>query len=345
MAERIRYVNTAAPTGGNGTTNGTGGADPNRAYASLDEALDAEEKDLVTATDNYIFRCTGSSADTTSASLSSTWATSATYDIVIEPNTGEYHSGTYNTGVYRIETTSGYGHGIELQYDGAEHVTIDSMQIYVQGANAKGMSSFLVGSAGGEITIINNIVRGDTTGTAQHGIHIEGSAGNTFNIVNNVVYDCAQIGINRGSYWSSGNFYVYNNTVVSCGTGLAFGSGTATNRVYNNVLTDNTTDYSGGATPTSATNITSDATSPDGASWRNITVTYTNAGSDDYSTSDSDVVGQGTDMSSDTAYAFSTDCLGVTRSAWDCGAFEYQAPSGGSANDEFYKLLLSGGDL
>ena len=61
-SQRIRYVNTASSSGGDGTTNATSGA--NRAYATLDAALVAESDDLVASNVYLTIFCEGSSADT-----------------------------------------------------------------------------------------------------------------------------------------------------------------------------------------------------------------------------------------------------------------------------------------
>ena len=54
------YVNTAS-SGGDGTTNNTSGA--TAAYASLNACLSARAKDLVTADEILLVKCTGSAAD------------------------------------------------------------------------------------------------------------------------------------------------------------------------------------------------------------------------------------------------------------------------------------------
>lgn len=83
----IRYVNTASTPGGAGTTNATAGAD--RAYATLAEALDAEQGDL-TGTGVLEIRCCGTSPDTAPVEIAAAnWTTTAADYIWIRGNEDE----------------------------------------------------------------------------------------------------------------------------------------------------------------------------------------------------------------------------------------------------------------
>lgn len=96
-----RYVNTDSTAGGDGTTNGTAGA--NRAYATLNEALDAQQRDLVTADEEAEFICSGSADDTTPPTISSTWICDSTHRIIIRAAAN--HGGKWNTSTYRLVAT------------------------------------------------------------------------------------------------------------------------------------------------------------------------------------------------------------------------------------------------
>lgn len=137
------------------------------------------------------------------------------------------------------------------------------------------------------------------------------------------------------------NLYIYNNTTIDAiVNGFYYdrnqGGGANPLLYYKNNLHQNSgsADYNdnGGSDGTlvSATNITGDSTSPDGASYQSKSLTFENAGSDDYRLSSSDTVAidAGTDLSTLAAaqYPFSDDAQGRAITTFDIGAPQYQAP-------------------
>jgi hypothetical protein len=314
------YVNPDS-TGGDGTTNATSGA--SAAYASLNAALTARARNLVTATAIDEFICeTGGTADTTVVLLSG-WTTSASYYIDIKTSSGHRHDGKWNTAKYRLVGGSNYNHVINV---GTNNVRITGLQIDITSARTEGPIICGINSEGDANVsqyFIGNIIRGTNATGGTQGIR----ANNSCNIWNNVIYDhlvnIQSLGLSLTP--STGvTQNVYNNTVYGCVEGInvvAYSTGVLNLR--NNLCNGNTTDYysEGGYTRNSSFNISEDTSSPD-ASYRSKAVTFVNEASDDFhlSVSDTNAKDQGTDLSG----TFTTDIDGATRSApWDIGADEY----------------------
>jgi len=322
MALITRFVNTASTSGGDGTTNNTTGA--TRAYASLNEAETAEATDLVSAGDSIEFVCTGTAADTSTTLFSTGWVTSSTSTVTVRPNATDLNTtGIYDTSKYRIETSAGYVINIRM-ISPCSHAEIKNIQSKVGGSQAICIS---VKGGSGSYLVYGCFVF-DGAGASTRGIEF-GAVGTDFVIVNNVAYDFPSRGISNTTYSGSGSRAIYNNTVDGCGVGLRWQSGSATPRAFNNLLTNNTTDYASIGGVTTDNNVTSDGTGPD-AGHINKTITYVNAAGKDFQTSDADIVGLGTDLSADATFPFSTDILGVARGgSWDIGAFQSGGGGGG----------------
>jgi len=339
VAAVVRFVNTASTSGGDGTTNATTGA--NRAYPTLSSWSTAEATNLITDGDTHEVRCTGG-ADTVGSNHTA-WTTDDTNSLLINPNSGEEHAGIFDTGKYHITQSGNYGTAIGRTN---EQIEVNTMQVHVTGNFTIGIAIGSTASATQTGTIANCIVKG---GGSDKGSCIRRVVGGPAVIYNNVVYEARRgIQSNFASTAANNVIAIYNNTIDSISTtntgiGLHLDVSGANHHVKNNLITNCTTDYARDATPVeaaTATNITSDATSPDGTTFQNKTITYTDAAGDDYSTNDTDVVGVGTDLSADSIFAFSTDILGITRSAWDVGAFEDQGVVAGRIMSS---LVNSGG--
>ena len=122
MAEQLVYVNTASPSGGNGTTNGTSGA--NRAYSSFNEFNTQEAADISTATGSdtqMVVNFDGSGgADTTGNVLMSGFTTDSTGFVTFNFNRSGHTYRTVNDGNgYRHEftTPSSYDYNIRCDDD------------------------------------------------------------------------------------------------------------------------------------------------------------------------------------------------------------------------------------
>lgn len=148
---------------------------------------------------------------------------------------------------------------------------------------------------------------------------------------NNFILGCKYHGLATDSK-TDVSAKLYNNTIVGAtGNGLVVGldSGhaTATIDLQNNLVTGSSTaDYAinvGSATYTTATNISSDATSPQ-TGLRSKTITYVGSGDYHLDAGETDAIDAGT-----TIGTFSDDYDGDTRSGtWDIGADEIPAATG-----------------
>jgi hypothetical protein len=129
--------------------------------------------------------------------------------------------------------------------------------------------------------------------------------------------------------------YAENNLFINCARGMQRASGTWTAK---NCCFDNgSATLSAGFTGTigGTNNCSVDATCPATNAHNSVTFTYINSGTGDYhiATGDAGAKAQGSDLSADGTFAFSTDIDGNTRSGtWDAGPTK--APTvAGSADD------------
>lgn len=252
------------------------------------------------------------------------------------------HPGYYSGGHYRIESAADSG---ILRC--RRHVLVDGLQVK-NTATAGEPSVGIVSDETTSTVIVRNCIAwklGDSTASGHECIGI-GARRNyygayKFAAYNNIIFGDWEDGLYMyAEPGQNDTGFFYNNTVVDA---LDYGfywdrdTGGSSSVVYlkNNILDGSgTADYSdnSGSTGTlnSATNITSDATSPDGASYQSVSMTYANAGSDDYrlSSSDTDAIAAGTDLSAvgEAQYQFSTDNQGRTIGTWDIGGDNYQTP-------------------
>lgn len=315
MALITRHVNTAASSGGDGTTNAIVGA--NRAYNSLSAAEAAEQTDLVSAGNSIEFVCEGSTADTTACTFAG-WTTSASNSILIRPASTDINTtGIFDTSKYRLNPSASFANALLAN---AGYLIAEDLQIYITGLYATG---FRVNSTNATAKFRRGIIRGSGANN-QSGAHLAATGGLGV-VENSFVYGftgSVAVGI-YGNGSSTGDCQIASNTVYGSTKGIQTTSGIGSNSVlYNNLVTDCTTDYDLAAIPQIATNISSDATSPDVA-LRNKTITYPDAAGFDFKTTDSDVTEAGTDLTSNTFIPLEVDYFGTNRgSNWDIGAYQ-----------------------
>lgn len=336
MAVVTRYVNTASSAGGDGTTNATSGA--NRAYASLNEWEADEQTDLVTAADNHIVFCEGSSADTAAVVVLG-WTTGAANDIVIKTTQANRHSGKWDTGKYRI-IAAGYFAVLRIQ---EEYVSVIGLQFdnshdTTGGANANGIwINNLTGSY--DILITHCVVRKTTAVGPSIGINSESNtSSSTITLINNIVYDFNDGIKHDGSDNDTVNIY-NNHSIGNANTGILYimiGSSDTLN-LRNNVCFNNTDDYNSVGFTAATESITHNAYSQGadpGSSGVDISA---DAGTDlfeAYASDDfhlragSSLLGVGVDLSG----TFTDDIDGETRvTPWDIGADALIAVGGANA--------------
>jgi hypothetical protein len=230
-----RFVNTGS-AGGDGTTNGTGGADA--AYASLSSW---EANQAGAGTDDYIVDCcaedtgSGNVADTTPLTLN---FVTTPLSITIRGNRS-HAAGFYDgdqlisTAHYRL--TSAAGSNLVLE----ENVTIDGIQFEHTSANAF-RTCISVGT--GNVTIRKCHFRG--TGTCRSGIGPDTAIGGTTSTrtyENNVFSGFATGGIEQNiANFSNATMHIRSNTIyasgtVSCITVTGGTSGAPTTNISNNI--------------------------------------------------------------------------------------------------------------
>ena len=340
MAERTRYVNTASTAGGDGTTNATAGA--NRAYATLSEAVSGEAADLVTATDNLVIYFDGSGSIGT-VGTSGEWAgytTSTTYDIYIGPIDNDVRAGTsWDSGKTKI-TGGAWSNAFNIPNTVSVNVTLEGLQISIPGTGNEICIATSEISGTPTLNLIGNLCIALSSKTNTNPVvslqanHIRGD------VINNIIINESTTGVRALlETYTAGELVVYNNTLVgevganATDAALSFrhsGSMARPTYIKNNILDGGSNvgynwDLTTGPTATDA-NLTNDASSPDGASFQNKTATFVSSTNWALDSSDTNALGQGVNLYSDSEYAVTTDILGTTRpqgSNFDIGAHEY----------------------
>ena len=172
------------------------------------------------------------------------------------------------------------------------------------------------GDALGTLTIRNTVIYG----CQGHCIDIPFNSGDVINVFNNTIVGAASNGIQISADSSTGSFINVSNNLVTGSGGNDYDISTSS------------------ATYSHFTNISEDATSPE-TGGRSKTITYVNAGANDYhlDPGETDAIDAGTDLSG--SYGFSDDFNGDSRGAtWDIGMDEIpETPSG--PGDEIILLL------
>ncbi|MFA6183742.1 MAG: hypothetical protein WC682_01415 [Parcubacteria group bacterium] len=326
-----------------------------RAYTSLSNAeagtkntnipitFNGGDRNLVTNDEVWNFACyaAGTTADTAMTTIDS-WTTDSTRYMRIytpvsttEVGTSQRHSGKWDESKYYISI----GNNSAGIYYNIKYLVIDGIQIKVTSSDSSGSvgiqayNSSIV--AGGEITIKNNIVRGQLSGTdpGSAGIATSGYSPNSgvIKIFNNIVYDFARVtGTPQAIFFGAGDHYIYNNTIINCYGGLYKNGGSSAAVAKNNIVKGATDAYYGTFTTGTDYNAT-DGTDDIGTGSNNKisqTFSFIDETNDDFHLSSTDTAARnsGIDLATDTYSPFATDIDGAGRSAtvnaWDIGADE-----------------------
>jgi len=325
MALVQRYVNTASSAGGDGTTNATTGA--NRAYASLNEWEAAEDGvNLITDGDTHKVDCTGTltSQDTTALIIDG-WTTGPSNDITID--------GLDPFDGYFLDTVAASQNSVRNYED---YVTVQRLRVqnnYV--GSFRYTLRFIDASIGAaKIRLLSNRVTALSIGVVTGAIGIAVRAGIDVDIINNVV-TCPtgifNIGVDITGAGTTGAYNLYNNTCVGADTGYRGADVTkfATARCINNIGQDavNGAFTTAAAWTTFTNNLSDDTTGNSGL--QNVTLTFADADKHLDST-DTEAMGVGANLYSDSYYAVTTDIDGDARpdAAFDLGADHYIAVGG-----------------
>jgi hypothetical protein len=317
-------------------------------YTSLSAWEAAMQKNLVTADEISVAkcRCTGGTADTT-AVLVYGWTTDATRYIKIwtDPAEGYRHDGKWNTSKYRLSLSNSDA----LTIYATNYVIIDGLQISSTCTSlnyAAGIRTHLVATTGVHI-IKNCLLDGGHNGyNASWGIYYAGQdAGSSLvvNIYNNIIYGYDASGMVCVGIHNDGasTINAYSNT-ISGGYRNYLNASTGVFNLKNNISVNQLSSGYYGTFNTTATNLSEDASSPDGASYRSQAPTFVDEAAFDFhlASNDTIAINRGTDTSGESApLNFTTDIDGETRSSWDIGADEYVAAAA-TGNPWYYFAQL-----
>ena len=330
----------------------------NRAYTSLSLAetgtentvIDADlrnfdswsgGKDIAASNEQWNIACyaNGTTADTTAVTIDG-WMTGEQNYIKIytpvnsnEVGVSQRHSGVWDVSRYAIEGEQYYG--LIRPYE--SYVRIEGLQVNnirnpIDGTNAAINFRFISDDTA-HFVVANNLITATGIGITDDNNTVSNYV--RFDVYNNIIFNTG-----GGGMMSDPDNNVqfigvyYNNTIYNSGSdGLvisAYGSDDSVYLKNNLIQNSNPNDYYiEGVVETyiHSNNISFDATSPDGASYQNKTVSFADVANSDFHLASYDTVakGNGVDLSSDSYLPFSTDIDGDTRTRWDIGADEFGA--------------------
>jgi hypothetical protein len=322
-----------------------------RAYTSLANAENGSEnlgiepvvrnfdtwsggKDITSATgSNEIWNivCYADGVDTAPVRIGD-WTTSPTNYIRIftpylasEVGVSQRHDGKWDAGAYRLEVTNNTALSLETEYVRLEGLQIrlaGVAQNYVYGIIFNLSSTLML-----EHYVSDCLVWGDDATASnydQSGIYVLHGQGEAY-FWNNVVYDFrGNTGCAFNLEDSDWTFYVYNNTVYNCNLGYWRQPGVAI--LKNNIAQNCTDGYLGTFDASSDYNLSDLAADAPGTNAKNsTTVSFVNAGADDFHLAPGDTGARdaGMNLSADPGLKFSDDVDRQTRTApWDIGADE-----------------------
>lgn len=303
-----------SPSGSNGARLVTVNTDPAAGadYTSLQDAITAEAGDLAHP---ILIRAQASTGlpDTT--------------PVVIDG---------YNTNAdtrISIVLDQGYSLEIDAVQDGIygirirdNHVTLSSTggEILIRNNGYNDVGGVIVEQQEpGSVIILDALrVEGQISGDPAKGGGIEAIDPNaTYVLRNNIVSGFTGSYVNHGVH-TQGPAFIYNNTLAGNRLGLRVEH--SDSLVFNNLSTDNQTDYISWANAWNVTgnNLSSDESSPD-AGFRSRRVAFIDSANGNYALApwDTAALGQGRDLSAVENYPFTIDATGAPRqSPWDLGA-------------------------
>ena len=351
--EVTRYVNTDCSGGNEGDGTLSTCADKvgePGAYLTLLGAITAEaaiRPDLVANDEALTILLQGTVADTNAPiTFSNTlFNTDTTHTVRMkgaEVETGR-HPGVWSTSHYRLSAAACTLGGVLIITE--NNVLVDDFQIENTGTADSGCNNgiglSLANGAYSNVYANGMFVRGNPAGapqTTSYGIYMTYlQGGRTVYIANNITTGVSNsglfIGCNAGDQTT-----IYNNTSYGNAFGLRIWRGTLCGlggtviHMKNNLLQGNSSaGYSypstGGTSPTfdTSSNVTSDATSPNGAQFQNRVAAFVDAAGLDFHLAKNDTAALDAciSLATDATYAFTRDIEYTARATkWDCGADE-----------------------
>ena len=273
-------------------------------------------------------RNTNNSADTTPVPIDG-WVTSPDNFIKIRTDPSEnyrHEDGRWNDSKYRLEVTNDSALTIMEEY-----VTVDGLQIKSNMNNTDNTAGIKISptNSTNKITITQNIIKGNISGTSNNDSGIATTTTSTTDIFNNLLYDFVNTTNNTNNvsaiqYDSSGNHYLYSNTIDNCYNGYVQTAGTVIAK--NNIAQDCTDGFVGTFDASSDYNISNVATDASGTHSQNgVAVSFVDKPNDDFRLANPDTIAinKGTDLTTDPNAPFNQDIESEARNkTWDVGSDE-----------------------
>lgn len=264
-------------------------------------------------------------ADTTAVTIN--WTING-YRISITAIGTARHAGVWDDTRYRLVVSTG-AHPIQCDI---ENITIAGLQIHYTNTSTGYRYPIYIDATGTvDARISKNILRTNTSIAGACFYIYNPGTNSELKFWNNLCYDANPADVNsKGAYFRGANLttYCYNNTVIGAYRGVQNRDGEC--HLKNNLSYECGSSAWEGSFNAASTNNASDTdtaesfVSVDLSSYTAAQI-FTDPSNDDYSlVSNSPVIDEGTDLSSDPDLSFSDDIAGNSRGAtWDIGAFEY----------------------
>lgn len=292
-------------------------------YTSLAAWEAARQRDLTAADEIEIAscRCSSGSEDTGGAFAVDGWTTDSTRYIKITVQDAYRHAGVWSTAKYRCRFSNTTGDSLNVL---EQYTIVEYLQAYYNASGSSWRGVFALKASYSQCQFC--IAKGD--GSDMTGGGYVGDPSNTNMLFyRNIIYDFTGTnswGIATGDSINSTN-HIGQNTVFGCTYGINYNNTPITSK--QNYAGSCTLDFANKTGVTTSKNISSDATSPDGASYQgknsysNYFVDYANK---DFHLKSTDTVLKDAGDNLGSPYDVDIDGQTVT-GTWDIGADEWMA--------------------